>query len=263
VPTPEEFFRAGALAECRQALEERLREKPQEEAPRIFYFQLLLALCEWDRAQRQLQTLESLGAINPLFSKVFTGLIQAERFRAEVFAGQRAPLLLGEPPKWVASLVEALKHPANSTAAASLRAQALAEAEPTGGRCNDETFAWVMDGDARLGPVLEVILEGQYYWVPFAVTRKISLEKPQDLRDFVWAPGQFTWVNGGQVAGHMPVRYPFPVSPPPAPAGLLAKITEWEEVSSGQFLGRGQRRWLADTGEYALLETRQMELDHE
>jgi protein involved in temperature-dependent protein secretion len=28
-------------------------------------------------------------------------------------------------------------------------------------------FAWLADADVRLGPVLEAIVDGKYYWIPF------------------------------------------------------------------------------------------------
>ena len=31
---------------------------------------------------------------------------------------------------------------------------------------NGQPFDWIMDGDTRLGPVLELMMKGTYYWVP-------------------------------------------------------------------------------------------------
>ena len=36
------------------------------------------------------------------------------------------------------------------------------------GSLNGQPFEWVADADSRLGPVMEAIINGRYYWVPFA-----------------------------------------------------------------------------------------------
>jgi type VI secretion system protein ImpE len=124
---------------------------------------------------------------------------------------------------------------------------------------NGESFEWIADADERLGPVLEVILEGRYYWVPFCRIRKIFIESATDLRDLVWIPAQFVWENGGRASGHIPTRYP---GTERCADGLLklARKTEWE--MAGDFnIGFGQRLLATDTSEYPLLEIRTIELD--
>ena len=92
--------------------------------------------------------------------------------------------------------------------AAELRARALAEAPATSGSVNGEPFEWIADADSRLGPVIEVIVNGAYYWAPIQRIRAIEIEEPTDLRDMVWTAGYFTWSNGGQSVGLIPTRYP-------------------------------------------------------
>jgi len=71
-------------------------------------------------------------------------------------------------------------------------------------------FEWIADGDSRLGPLLEVILEGRYVWVPFCRIKRVNIERPADLRDLVWAPAQFVWTNGGEASATFPVVIPKP-----------------------------------------------------
>ena len=60
-------------------------------------------------------------------------------------------------------------------------------------------FDWIADADSRLGPVLEVVLNGRYTWVPFDALSKVSIDAPEDLRDMVWLPAQLMFDNGGEV----------------------------------------------------------------
>ena len=85
-----------------------------------------------------------------------------------MFAGARAPLFFGEPETWLALMLEALKLTAQNEygKAEDLRTQALEQAPVISGRMNDQPFAWLMDADPRLGPMLEAIINGRYYWIP-------------------------------------------------------------------------------------------------
>jgi type VI secretion system protein ImpE len=141
-----------------------------------------------------------------------------------------------------------------------LRSRALEEAPATPGTLNGAPFEWLADADSRLGPVLEVLLNGSYYWVPFARIRRIEFEKPEDARDLVWLPAQFTWSNDGQAMGLVPVRYPG--SEQAGEDSLrLSRKTQWSELGEGAFAGLGQRVLTTSADELGLLEVRAITLD--
>ena len=77
--------------------------------------------------------------------------------------------------------------------------------EHSGGKAD---FEWLADADSRLGPILEAVIDGRYFWVPLENIHQIVLEKPKDLRDVVWVPAEFMWRNGGTAVGLIPSRYP-------------------------------------------------------
>ncbi|HET9373379.1 MAG TPA: type VI secretion system accessory protein TagJ, partial [Chthoniobacterales bacterium] len=214
---------------------------------------------EWQRAHTQLQVLAAMDSDSMMLARIFEPILLCEAFRADVFAGKRTPVIFGQPPEWIGFLVQAMEHfgKGEFQAGAKLRDQAFAAASMSTGTINGETFDWIADADERLGPVLEVILEGRYYWVPFCRVREIFIERATDLRDLVWAPAQFVWENGGHAAGHIPTRYPG--TEHSADAQLkLARKTEWVG-KHGVHLGLGQRILATDAGEYPLLEIRNIE----
>jgi type VI secretion system protein ImpE len=90
----------------------------------------------------------------------------------------------------------------------ALREQALEAAPASSGRIDGEPFAWIADADGRLGPMLEIILDGRYSWVPFQHLRRWFWRSRSDLRDLVWAPAHITWANGGEAVAFVPSRYP-------------------------------------------------------
>ena len=155
---------------------------------------------EWAKALRQLNVLSDLDPKMELLAATYRQLIACEGVRGAVFEGKRAPLCLGDPPDWYARLVEALRldGAGQHAAAKELRDEAFAAAEPTAGRHGDDSFAWLADADERLGPILEAIVGGRYFWIPFARVRRIELDEPEDLRDLVWLPARLTWANLGE-----------------------------------------------------------------
>jgi type VI secretion system protein ImpE len=191
----------------------------------------------------------------------YSAAIQCERLRAEVFAGKRSPLIFGEPRPWIAGLLQALTLQAagNSAQAADMRNAALAGAAATAGTLNGSPFEWVADADSRLGPVLEVLLNGAYYWVPFEHIQRLVIEPPADARDLIWAPAELTWTNGGEAMGLIPTRYPG--SERVADSAIrLARKTQWQPLGGEHYAGLGQRVLSSDADEIGLLEVRELAL---
>ncbi|CAB3791616.1 hypothetical protein LMG28688_03339 [Paraburkholderia caffeinitolerans] len=271
--TAEESLRAGDLDACLKQLQDQVRGDPANASYRVFLFQLLAVQGAWERALTQLNVVGDLDAAALPMVQLYRDALQCEALREDVFAGRRAPLIFGEPTAWLALLIEALRLDGSGDfkAAAACRANALEQARPTAGTLNSEPFAWIADADARLGPTLEVILNGRYYWVPFERIRRIELEAPDDLRDRVWMPAIFTWANEGQAAGLIPVRYPGTLSAAVTHGGnanalALARATEWVEAGGGEFDEArpfGQRMFTTDENDYALFDVRTLVLDAE
>jgi len=256
----ENALREGRLDEALDLLQADIRKKPQDKHLRVFLFQLLAVSGAWERALRQLNVLVEMDAQYALLAQTCRPLIACEVFRAELFKGARAPSCFGEPPPWFGPLIEAarLSSTGEHGAAQSLRDQAFEQAEAVPGMLDGTPFAWIADADARLGPVLEVVLEGRYFWVPFVRIRKIAFEPAADLRDRVWLPAQFTWANGGEAVGFVPTRYPG--SEDGEAATRMAATTEWRDAG-GVALGLGQRMLATDQDDVGLLEIREIELD--
>ena len=259
--TAEELFKAGRLTECLQRLQAEVRDHPADVKRRIFLFQLLSVMGDWTRAGTQLKVLGEMDSGSLLMVNIFQPILLCERLRAQVFAGKHTPLIFGEPPPWIGSLVQAaaLFGQGQNQAGLELRDRAFDEAPALPGKVNGNPFAWLADADERLGPVLELFLEGRYYWAPFERIRRVRIEPVTDLRDLVWIPAQLTWTNGGQTAVHIPTRY---IDTEQSSDDLirLGKKTEWIE-QAGILAGRGQRILATDETEYPLLEVREIEFD--
>ena len=148
----------------------------------------------------------------------------------------------------------------DSEAAGRLRDEAYASAPASAGLADGQRFEWIADADMRLGPVLEAVVNGRYYWIPFSRLARVRFEPPADLRDAVWLPATLAFVNGGETVALVPTRYPGSES---AADGLvaLARRTLWEEHAPGVHFGLGQRVFATDAGDFALLDLRSLEFD--
>jgi type VI secretion system protein ImpE len=256
----ENALQQGNLQAALLDLQNQIKKEPGNPKLRVFLFQLLAVTGQWERALAQLKVLSGLDALSLLMVKTYEAAVQCEALRAEVFAGRQTPLIFGEPQQWLALLIEALRLDAegHEAEALNLRNQAFEQAPASSGSINGEEFAWVADADSRLGPVVEGIFNGRYYWIPFSQISKIQIEAPADLRDVVWMPVQFTWINGGEASGLIPTRYPGAERSEDNQI-RLARKTEWEENSAGGAHGRGQRLLATDVQDYALMDIRKIE----
>jgi type VI secretion system protein ImpE len=255
------LLRSGELDATLDAVKREVRKAPRDARLRTFLFQLFCVTGEWDRALTQLTVVEEMDKLAIPMVTTYRAAIRCEVLRAKIFAGQRQPTFFGEPEPWMSLLVEANRRlsagaPAD---AASLREQAFETAPTSAGIADGTAFDWIADADPRLGPVLEAVIDGKYYWMPIHRLMRLVVEPPADLRDVVWLPAQFTFSNGGQTVGLLPARYPGSEASAD-PDIRLGRRTEWREEGDW-FLGLGQRMLTAGgEADIALLDLRRLEI---
>ena len=260
----EQSLQQGQPETALHQLQDQIKKEPANPKLRVFLFQLLAVLGQWPRALSQLKVAGDLDPANLLMVQTYREAIQCEALRTEIFVGKRSPLVFGEPQQWLAQLIQALSLEAagHYEEASALRMQAFEAAPATTGSVNGCDFQWIADADTRLGPILEVIVNGCYYWVPFCRVSKIILEPPSDLRDMVWMPAHITWANGGDSVGLLPTRYPGSELASD-PALSLGRKTEWLEPVTNEFHGLGQRILTTDCADYSLCDIRELLLNPE
>jgi type VI secretion system protein ImpE len=261
IEAAEVSLRNGDPAAALAQLQEQVKAQPANAKLRVFLFQLLCVLGQWERALNQLKVASGIDPGALAMAQVYGEAVRCEAIRNDVFAGRKSPMVFGEPEQWLALLIESLLVGGGGETKQSeeLRQRAFEEAEASPGEINGEPFEWVADADSRLGPVLEAVINGRYYWVPFARLSAVTMEKPEDLRDMVWMPAQLQFENGGEQVALIPTRYP---GSERSDDGLivLARKTVWEEVSPDTHHGLGQRVIATDTGEVPLMEVRSLHI---
>ena len=237
-------LRTGDLAQALADLQNEVRSSPDDPRHRVFLFQLLAVLGNWDRALAQLDVVRSLDPGALAMVRTYESVLQCEVFRQGVFAGERTPPILGDPEPWIAKLVEALRlfgqaaitTPHRNCAPKRTTKRPLAAdnltiaagQDPDAGT-TEAAFEWLADADSRLGPMLEAIVNGRYYWVPMHRLKQVDIDPPEDLRDLVWLPAHFMLANGGEIVGMIPTRYAGSETHDDSQI-RLARRTEWRET---------------------------------
>lgn len=253
----EDSLKAGDPATALIHLQAEVRARPADARLRVFLFQLLCVLGQWERALNQLKVASKLDPGTLAMAQTYGEAVRCEAIRAGVFEGRTSPLIFGQPEQWLALLIESLllAGRGEQLRAAQLRAQAFDEAPASSGDLDGRPFAWIADADSRLGPVLEAVINNRYYWVPYARLAKIQLEPPEDLRDIVWMPAHLQFQNGGEAVALIPTRYPGSEA---ADDGLLmlARKTVWDELAPDTYRGLGQRVLATDIDDRPLLDIR-------
>ena len=257
----EAALRAGDPKTALQHLTSAVRAKPADAKLRIFLAQLLCVLGQWERAHTQLNVVADMDEETVAMRETVGHAVRCELMRARVFAGERTPMVFGQPDEWLALLIESLlqQGQGNASMADGLASRAFDAAPEVTGTIDGTPFQWIADADSRLGPVLEACVNGRYYWVPLSRLSGVTLDAPEDLRDCVWTPATLAFHNGGETVALIPTRYPG--SETSDDGGIcLARKTEWRDHGNGRWFGLGQRVLSTDGEDHPLMSIRSIAL---
>lgn len=238
---------------------QRMLARPDDIPARSALWQVLAARGEYERAHKQLDAIVAIDSSWSMEALSCQGLLHAEQIRRKVFAGEQAPVCLGDPPAWFADLVTALQWLRESSSASAgvdllFRAQQASDAQS--GRINGQAFEWLCDGDARLGPCLELVVRGSYLWVPWSRVSRIASRPPTEIRDRLWLHAQIDFGDEGSIEAFLPARYPAPETDD----HRLGRATDWTLIGRDLYLGSGQKTLMTDAGEHGLLDMRELVL---
>ena len=118
-PTAESLVAAGDPVAALETLQRQVRANASDAHLRVFLFQLLCVLGQWQRALDQLKVCGELDAGTLAMVNTYGDALQCEAVREAVFDGRTLPHVFGPPTDWVALLAQALQleaqgHPAQA-----------------------------------------------------------------------------------------------------------------------------------------------------
>lgn len=264
-----QFANIDSLENLLAEQQERVRRAPTAATERFRLFQVMSLLGDWNSADRQLRhALDYDASLLPMI-RSYQLIVEAELQRARNWKGEQ-PVKLDNPSheEWAqrlaadSALIDAPERLAQSLAEApALRGEidiAVEGKQPL----RTEAFQWIADGDCRLGPMLELIGQHGYYRMPLTDVREVEISAPQSGCDRLWARVAITRNSGDRLRATIPVRYAGDYGTQ-STALLLGRATSWFALGDETlqlFGGEGQRMWITESGEYALLDVRAIRL---
>jgi type VI secretion system protein ImpE len=257
-----ELLDANKLSAAIAELTQQVKSHPADIRIRTFLFETLCFAGEYDRAEHQLDVVGHQSEKTDIGVEVYRDIFWAEVARRRFFSDGLRPTFLFDPPEHIHLYLDAINrlrenHPSEAKAILE-RAENLRP--KVKGRLGEQTFNSFRDSDDRLVPVLELIVKSSYVWLPLEQIRRVTIAQPKHLRDLLWIPATLEIGDSQPGEVFLPVIY----------AGSeredndqirLGRLTEWIALGEGLAGGVGQRTFLIDEGERAILEMRDLEFD--
>lgn len=256
-----ELYRAGQLQKALDAQIQEVKNKPADQAARVFLFELACFAGDLDRAQRQIEAIKYNEVERDAGVQSYRKLLDAERLRRRLFTEGLQPKFLADPPdrvKWRLEAVNCLRGKQIPEALDLVR-RADEATGPIDGQLNGKPFEILRDCDDIFGPVLEVMARGEYFWVPIEQLQKVVVRAPQFPRDLLWLPARVEVRDGPAGDVLLPVLYPG--SHEHADDQVkLGRLTDWINPDKGPTRGVGLRMFLVVDEAISLLEWRELHI---
>jgi len=259
----QELLHAGNLSQVVEELTQKVKKSPTDMQLRIFLFEVLSFQGDFLRANRQLDVVSQYNAENELATQVYKDILQAELQRQEVFGKGVKPHFVFDEPEYVTWHIEAIQalHAEDLAKAKELLDRSAEMRQPLKAQVNGKPCSEFLDGDDRIGPFLEAIVNQVYLWIPFEDISKITITAPKFLRDLLWVQAHLESPKGPIGAAFLPVLYPESHTSDQELV-RLGRMTVWEALGDTILLGKGQHSFMIDGNEQAILEIKEIEFEH-
>lgn len=260
----EDLYQSGKLAGALEAGLAQVKSNPLDRNARFFLSELMCFSGEWERADRQLDSVVQQADDSAMLALLLRQLIRGEVIREQVFTEGRPPELvvpLTDDAKLQLELVAALRL-GQTDDAASLTSRGEEARTVSTGTADERSFTGIQDMDDRLRGVLEVITaSGKYFWVPWKNVRSLEFSAPERPMDLIWRKTLIDVIDGPEGEVYVPVRYPVPTGAGWDDALKLGRATDWSGDESTAVTGLGQRMLLLGEDAVSIMELKNLQID--
>ena len=257
-------FDAGNLKGAIESALNLVKSNPTDDSARIFLFELSCFSGDWERAARQLDVIGHQKVNAMIGSKIYTENFEAERARIDYFAKGTKPEFLMPPPVYVQDLVVANHSLVNGDEAQARELLESVEEKRPAFKCsvNGESFSDFRDYNDLTACVFEVILKGQYMWLPFEQVEKIEFFDRKSLRDVYWMQAQVEMINGTNGEMFLPALYANSWKNADDHV-RLGRTVEWLEAGEDVYIGEGIKLFSMNGRDKTILDFKTLEFHHE
>lgn len=249
-----ELFAAGKLSEAVAAATEAVKQKPLDADARGLLAELLCFLGQWDRVDKQLETILQQHPDSTLGVAVWRQVLRGEIARSQFYSEGRVPEFTAPAEGAVRASLEASILLREGKPDEALQMLGETERPAVSGVCNGEPFSGLEDLDELLAPVCEVLTTtGKYYWIDWRHVDRIEFRAPKRPRDLIWRRAHMTVRGGPEGEVYLPALYAG--SSEAAEESLkLGRMTDWIGGNGAPIRGLGQRMIRAGERDIAWLD---------
>lgn len=261
--TAHEAFQAGRLDEAIALATEAVRNKPTDTDARSFLATLFCFVGDWERADKQLDTVMIQNTELVLGVSLVRQLVRAAQARDEFFSSGRLPEFISDPPEHAEiSLRASIELREGKLAdAARLLARAEKVRPDVRGTHNGKKFVGIRDLDDQLSGVCEVLTStGKYYHTPFERIRLIEFKHPETPLDLLWRQAHIVVENGPHGDVYIPAIYHDRGASCDSQL-RLGRATDWIGEHPAPILGVGQRMLLVGDEDLPIMSLGKIETD--
>ena len=265
-----ELFQEGKLSEAIDAAIASVKANPADMNVRYFLAELLCLAGQWERADKQLDTVFQQADDKAVHVILFRHLIRAEIARKQFFTEGRIPEFLFEVPDFLRLHLDAsiAIREGNLSDAATVLEKAEAQRPRVAGKHissdDDElSFAEFRDLDDLTSSFFEVITStGKYYWVPIDKVKSIEFNAPRRTQDLIWRCVAMEVDDGPEGEVYLPTIYAG-TSDQDDEQLKLGRGTDWLTPDPGPVRGLGQRMFLLGDEDRPIMQLSKLVFEHE
>lgn len=254
-----QFYENGELFKAIAAMNDEVKQMPQDIYKRDFLRELLCIAGELERADKQLDVIAQQDVRATVGAALVRQLIRAEQARLQCFKEGRVPEFIGEPTaalKWHLQALIELRE-GNTEQAYECLQKANAERLPVHGECDGVAFQNLRDLDDTCAGFFEVLTSnGKYYWVAFEQIKHIEFRAPERPTDLIWRRAHMTVNDGPEGEIYIPAIYVNTL--PEDETARLGHKTDWQGDDNKPVVGIGQRLLLIGEEAVPIMEIQEL-----
>jgi type VI secretion system protein ImpE len=205
-----ELYQAGQLKEAVDAALGEVKKTPNDLGKRFQLCELLCFAGDFERADKQLDTIMQQSTEAAVRIMLTRQLIRAETARQDFYTEGRLPQFLSDVSPVLRLHLDAsiAIREGNVSEAAELLSRAEEQRVRVSGECNGQRFDDIRDLDDLTAPFLEVLTSnGTYYWVPLEKIHTIEFRPPERPIDLLWRSMRVTMFEGPDGEVYQPTLY--------------------------------------------------------
>lgn len=258
-----ELLQTGHLTEAVEGAIADVKQNPTDAARRFLLAELFCFQGEFERADKQLDTLMQQSSEGMVRVSQFRQILRGEIARQQFYQEGRLPEFVTEPSPALRLHLDAsiAIREGQLKEAAELLEQAESLRPLVAGSLNGKPFDDFRDLDDLNSGFFEVLTStGKYYWVPTETVTSLEFEKPERSIDLVWRTAQISVTNGPEGTVFIPTIYVGTLSQADLPL-KLGRRTDWVGGEQSPVRGLGQRSFLAGDDAVDILQIEQIEFE--